>query len=107
MMRGSGLFYNHDGHPNGSRNIKMRGCANKQPLFKRNLNAGEMDRLDKRVDNLGKHFDLAQKDVQEIKTSTGKISNRGRRIEDYDVESDEVKNVVSTAGFAFSLTGHK
>ena len=55
-----------------------------------------MTRLDKRVDNLGKHFDLAQKDVQEIKTSTGKISNRGRRIEDYDVESDEVKNVVSS-----------
>ena len=57
---------------------------------------GDVTRLDKRVDNLGKHFDLAQKDVQEIKTSTGKISNRGRRIEDYDVESDEVKNVVSS-----------
>ena len=57
---------------------------------------GDVTRLDKRVDHLGKHFDLAQKDVQEIKTSTGKISNRGRRIEDYDVESDEVKNVVSS-----------
>ena len=57
---------------------------------------GDVTRLDKRVDNLGKHFDLAQKDVQEIKTSTGKISNRGRRIEDYDVATDEVKTVVSS-----------
>lgn len=57
---------------------------------------GDVTRLDKRVDNLGKHFDLAQKDVQEIKTSTGKISNRGRRIEDYDVAADEVKTVVSS-----------
>ena len=57
---------------------------------------GDVTRLDKRVDNLGKHFELAQKDVQEIQTSTGKISNRGRRIEDYDVESDEVKNVVTS-----------
>jgi DNA recombination protein RmuC len=56
---------------------------------------GDVTRLDKRVDNLGKHFDLAQKDVQEIKTSTGKISNRGRRIEDYDVETEEVKPVVA------------
>ena len=35
---------------------------------------GDVTRLDKRVDNLGKHFDLAQKDVQEIKTSTGKTA---------------------------------
>ena len=45
----------------------------------------DIDRLDKRVDNLDKHFDLAVRDVREIKTSTGKITTRGRRIEDYDV----------------------
>ena len=34
----------------------------------------DIDRLDKRVDNLDqKHFDLAVRDVREIKTSTGKI----------------------------------
>ena len=45
----------------------------------------DIERLDKRVDNLDKHFDLAQRDVRDIKTSTGKITTRGRRIEDYDV----------------------
>ena len=45
----------------------------------------DIERLDKRVDNLDKHFDLAIRDVREIKTSTGKITSRGRRIEDYDV----------------------
>ena len=45
----------------------------------------DIERLDKRVDNLDKHFDLAVRDVREIKTSTGKITSRGRRIEDYDV----------------------
>ena len=45
----------------------------------------DIERLDKRVDNLDKHFDLAQRDVREIKTSTGKITSRGKRIEDYDV----------------------
>ena len=45
----------------------------------------DIDRLDKRVDNLDKHFDLAQRDVREIKTSTGKITSRGKRIEDYEV----------------------
>ena len=45
----------------------------------------DIQRLDKRVDNLDKHFDLAQRDVREIKTSTGKITSRGKRIEDYEV----------------------
>ncbi len=45
----------------------------------------DIQRLDKRVDNLDKHFDLAQRDVREIKTSTGKITSRGKHIEDYDV----------------------
>ena len=45
----------------------------------------DIERLDKRVDNLDKHFDLAQRDVREIKTSTGKITSRGKRIEDYEV----------------------
>jgi len=55
----------------------------------------DVTRLDKRVDNLGKHFEMAQKDVHDIKTSTGKISTRGRRIEDYDVETEETKPVIS------------
>lgn len=49
------------------------------------LLVGDVERLDKRVDNLDRHFNMAQKDVHEIKTSTGKIASRGKRIEDYDV----------------------
>ena len=43
-------------------------------------------RLDKRVENLDKHFALAQKDVQMIQTSTQKITNRGEKIEAFEVE---------------------
>ena len=68
---------------------------------------GDVMRLDKRVDNLGKHFELAQRDVQEIKTSTGKISNRGRRIEDYDVATEEVKPVVAAQKDLLSAANEK
>lgn len=43
-------------------------------------------RLGKRVENLDRHFDLAVRDVQEIKTSTTKITSRGKKIQNYDVE---------------------
>jgi len=56
---------------------------------------GDVQRLDKRVDNLDKHFDLAQRDVHDIKTSTGKITVRGQRIENYDVDSEDAKPVLS------------
>ncbi len=45
-------------------------------------------RLDKRVDNLGRHFGQAQKDIEDIKTSTGKITRRGERIGEFDVIED-------------------
>ena len=48
----------------------------------------DVARLDKRADNLDKHFDLAVRDVKEIKTSTSKISSRGKRIKEYDVEDE-------------------
>lgn len=54
----------------------------------------DIERLDKRVDNLDKHFDLAQRDVREIKTSTGKITSRGKRIEDYEVSETPPDSVL-------------
>ena len=45
-------------------------------------------RLDKRVDQLGKHFGQAQKDIEDIRTSTGKITRRGERIGEFDVIED-------------------
>lgn len=54
-------------------------------------------RLDKRVDNLDKHFGQAQKDISDIRTSTGKITNRGQKIGEFDVIEDAP---------ATALTGH-
>ena len=46
----------------------------------------DVGRLGKRVENLDRHFDQAVRDVQEIKTSTSKITSRGKKIQNYDVE---------------------
>lgn len=46
----------------------------------------DVGRLEQRVDSLDKHFALAQKDVQQIQISTGKITNRGEKIESLEVE---------------------
>ena len=46
-------------------------------------------RLDKRVGSLRKHFDLAEKDICEINTSTGKITRRGEVILSEDLSESE------------------
>ena len=43
-------------------------------------------RLDKRVDNLARHFGQAEKDVTDIQTSTGKIAKRVAKIEEVQLE---------------------
>ncbi len=48
-------------------------------------------RLDKRVGQLAMHFDQAQKDVSEIRTSTTKIIKRGVAIENIQLESPVVE----------------
>ena len=48
----------------------------------------DVARLDKRVENLGKHFGQAQKDIDDIQKSTGKITKRGKRIGEFDVIED-------------------
>ena len=48
----------------------------------------DIARMDDRVENLSKHFELAAKDIGEIKISSGKISRRIEKIE--DMELDEV-----------------
>ena len=50
---------------------------------------GDVVRLDQRVENLDKHFGLAQKDIREIQTSTGKITRRGQKIGEFDVIEDK------------------
>jgi len=43
-------------------------------------------RLDKRVDNLQGHFDLARRDIEQIRTSSGKVRSRGERIGELELE---------------------
>ena len=49
-------------------------------------------RLDKRVDQLGRHFGQAQKDIDDIRTSTGKITRRGEKIGEFDVIEEAPSN---------------
>lgn len=49
----------------------------------------DISRLDDRVENLSKHFDLAARDIGEIKVSSGKISKRIQKIEDFELTETE------------------
>ncbi|MGE4062204.1 MAG: DNA recombination protein RmuC [Rhodospirillaceae bacterium] len=48
----------------------------------------DVERLEKRVGNLGTHFEQAQKDVKEILISTDKIVGRGHKIENIPLEGE-------------------
>ncbi|MEX2454268.1 MAG: DNA recombination protein RmuC [Rhodospirillaceae bacterium] len=45
----------------------------------------DVGRLDKRVDNLHRHFEQAERDIRDIRTSTEKITRRGERIEEIEL----------------------
>jgi DNA recombination protein RmuC len=51
--------------------------------------AEDVNRLDNRVDNLQKHFGLAEKDLREIRISADKVSKRAARIEEMELEEPE------------------
>jgi DNA recombination protein RmuC len=51
-------------------------------------------RLDERVRKLATHFGQAEKDIEEIQTSTRKITSRGGRITQIDVGEDEAAPVL-------------
>ncbi len=46
----------------------------------------DVQRLDKRVGNLQRHFDQAGEDMREVRISTEKITKRGERIQDLEIE---------------------
>jgi len=46
----------------------------------------DIDRLGQRVENLDRHFALAQKDVGEIRISADKAGRRARRLDNFDFE---------------------
>ena len=49
----------------------------------------DIKRLNDRVGNLDRHFENAKKDIDAIKTSTGKISNRSEKIEAIEVKDED------------------
>ena len=49
----------------------------------------DVERLGKRVVNLETHFDHARRDIDQIKTSTGKILSRGERIVDLEIAVEQ------------------
>ncbi|MDA5192954.1 DNA recombination protein RmuC [Govanella unica] len=64
----------------------------------------DVGRLAKRVENLTTHFGQAQKDITEITTSANKITARGERIEELQLEEPEVTAVVAPARAALELS---
>lgn len=54
---------------------------------------GDVTRLDERVAKLQTHFVQATRDIEQIQTSTKKITSRGGRIEALDFEKDAQKGV--------------
>ena len=49
---------------------------------------GDVDRLQKRVADLKKHFHQAEEDIRKIDTSADKIGRRSERIETLQIEED-------------------
>ena len=49
----------------------------------------DISRLDDRIESLSKHFDMASRDIGDIKVSSGKISHRIDRIEDIQLGNDK------------------
>ena len=71
--------------------------------------AQDVSRLDGRVDNLQKHFGLAEKDLREIRISAEKVSKRAGRIEDMELDEPETPDEVieNSAGPKLKLAFNK
>jgi DNA recombination protein RmuC len=51
----------------------------------------DLKRLDERVSNIASHFDMAGKDLRDIQISCDKISKRGNRIAEVELEENDLK----------------
>jgi len=51
----------------------------------------DVERLSERVSSLDRHFRQASADIDQIKTSAGKIDSRGNRIQDLDLGEGDQK----------------
>jgi len=57
----------------------------------------DVRRLDKRVDNLKRHFGQAEGDLKEISTSAEKVTRRAEKIEELQLEPDDTAAVAPAA----------
>jgi DNA recombination protein RmuC len=57
----------------------------------------DIERMDKRVENLARHFGNIQDDIKEIQTSSKKVTTRGHRIEEMQFD-DEPTGELSKPG---------
>lgn len=57
----------------------------------------DVERLDKRVENLEGHFQLAEKDIREIRTSADSISKRGDKIREVEVSEEGADAVLAAS----------
>jgi DNA recombination protein RmuC len=69
------------------RDVKMRQQAGLIQKEVENLLV-DVARIDERIAKLRGHFDLAGKDIEQIETSSRKISSRGEKITSLEVEAD-------------------
>ena len=71
------------------RDVKMREQAHIIQSEVTNLLA-DVSRLSERVHKLQNHFQQANRDVEQILISTGKVTKRGERIEQLEFEENKV-----------------
>jgi len=57
----------------------------------------DVTRLETRVGNLEKHFQMAEKDIREIRTSTDSIAKRGDKIQDVELGEGEAPDALAGA----------
>ncbi len=63
----------------------------------------DITRLDDRIDSLSKHFDMASRDIGDIRISSGKISRRIDKIEEIELGPDSERGNIAVE----HLTGNK
>jgi len=56
----------------------------------------DIERMDKRIDNLARHFGNVQDDIKEIQTSSKKVTTRGNRMEEIQFGEEAASNLSKT-----------
>ncbi|MEM6467194.1 MAG: DNA recombination protein RmuC, partial [Pseudomonadota bacterium] len=78
------------------KDVRMRAQA---ATIRRELSllAADVERMETRVGNLGRHFDQASKDIDEIKLSASKAGRRARKLDQVEFEGSEEEPLAPVA----------